>query len=157
MSEGEVVEQLVEFTNILLLGISVFFTVVSAYIAALNYFIGQAALIARFLAFLFVTVVLLMLGAVMIGGQLSHEGLIARLDELNQEGLLSASGRALLANSADSPMFGMGLSLDDAVRVGVWTVSGVLYVALFYLTFFHRWRPDIVPVSLQPNPADQTD
>ncbi|NWG54554.1 MAG: hypothetical protein HXY28_12605 [Hydrogenophilaceae bacterium] len=157
MSEGEVVEQLVEFTNILLLGVSVFFTVVSAYIAALNYFIGQAAFIARFLAFLFVTVVLLMLGAVMMGGQLSHEGLIARLDELNQQGALSAAGRALLANSADRPIFGIGLSLDDSVRLGVWTVSAVIYASLFYLTFFHRWRPDIVPVSLQPANADQTD
>ena len=47
MSEGEVVEQLVEFTTILLAGVSVLFTVVSAYIAALNYFIGSANFAAR--------------------------------------------------------------------------------------------------------------
>jgi len=153
MTEGEVVEQLVQFTNILLAGVSVFFTVVSAYIAALNYFIGSAAFIARLLAFTFITAVLAMLGAVMIGGALSHQGLISRLDELNQEGALSAAGRALLANSADQSFYGAAISLDDAVRLGLWVIIGVIYLSLFYLTFFHRWKPEIIPVTVQQSPV----
>ena len=42
MTEGEVVEQLVEYMSVVLLGVSLIFTVVSAYIVALNYFIGEA-------------------------------------------------------------------------------------------------------------------
>ena len=51
MSEGEVVEQLIEYTNVLLFGVSIIFTVVSAYIVALNYFVGEALLLARVGAF----------------------------------------------------------------------------------------------------------
>jgi hypothetical protein len=36
MTEGEVVEQLIEYMSLLLLGVSIIFTVVSTYIVALN-------------------------------------------------------------------------------------------------------------------------
>ena len=57
MSEGEVVEQLVEFTNILLVGVSLIFSIVSAYVVALNYFIGSSNLMARLGSFAFITLV----------------------------------------------------------------------------------------------------
>ena len=39
MSEGEVMEQLVGYMSLLLLGVSIIFTVVSTYIVALHYFV----------------------------------------------------------------------------------------------------------------------
>lgn len=150
MSEAEVVEQLVNFTNLLLAGVSVFFTVISAYVAALNYFVGQASFIARLFAFLFVSTVLAMLGVVMLGAQLMHDGLIARLEEIRDETGLSAAGRAALANSAAADMG--GFSVDALVRYGLWGVSAVLVVTLIYLTFIHRWRSEVVPVSITQAP-----
>ena len=47
MTEGEAVEQLVQFTNILMVAVSLIFSIVSAYIVALNYFIGSANFMAR--------------------------------------------------------------------------------------------------------------
>lgn len=148
MTEAEVVEQLVEFTNILLAGVSVFFTVVGAYVTALNYFIGQAAFIARLVAFLFITVTLGMLAMVMVGAQFAHEGLIARLYEIKETTGLSAAGRALLANSAPEANVGGVVSLDDAVRFALWATAILVYLALAWMTFLHKWKSEVVPVQI---------
>jgi hypothetical protein len=151
MSEGEVVEQLVEFTSILLLGVSVLFSVVSAYVVALNYFIGEANLLARVATFAFVTLILGMLVFVMMGAQATQTGLIDRLEELRDAGQLSAAGYAVLANAMpDAAIDILGQhSIDDVIRVCIWAGLGFIYLALAYLTFVHRWRPDVYRVALQ--------
>lgn len=148
MTEGEVVEQLVEFTSVLLIGVSLIFTIVSAYVVALNYFIGEANLMARFSSFMFVSLVLFLLIAVMMGAQSTHDGLIARLRELDGEGQLTAAGRAALHNAE-----GGRLSIDAIVRLCMWLGLGATYIALAFLTFIHRWQPDIVNVALQRKKA----
>lgn len=152
MSEAEVVGELVEFTNILMAGVSLMFTIVSAYVVALNYFIGSANLLARFGSFVFVTLILAMLVAVMMGAQATHTGLIARLHELEAEGVLTAAGRAVLANAEPEwagVITGHRYSIDEIVRACVWTGLGFVYLALAYLTFLHRWTPDAIPVSIE--------
>lgn len=145
MNEAEVVEQLVEFTSVLLLGVSVLFTVVSAYVVALNYFIGEANLGARVASFAFLTLILGMLVMVMIGAQATHVGLVERLHELNDAGQLTAAGRAQLHNSE--------ASIDTIVRTCIWIGLASIYVALAFLTFIHRWTPDVVRVALQSRRA----
>lgn len=152
MTEGEVVEQLVNFTNILLVGVSLIFSVVSAYVVALNYFIGSANFMARLGSFAFITLVLGMLVAVMMGAQATHGGLVERLKELQGEGNLSAAGRAVLANAAPSmvgAVSGNAYSIDSIVQLCVWAGLGFVYFALAYLTFLHRWTPDAIPVQIQ--------
>jgi uncharacterized integral membrane protein len=149
MSEAEVVEQLVEFTNIVLMGVSLIFSVVSAYIVALNYFIGSANFMARLGSYAFITLVLGMLMAVMAGAQTTQEGLIARLRELKDEGQLTAAGRAVLGNAAPDIGFTMPYSLDDIIQLCIWVGFGFIYVALGYLTFLHHWTPDAIPVTIQ--------
>ena len=51
MTEAEVVEQSIEYMGLVLLGLSLIFSVVSAYIVALNYFVGEAMFTARLGAF----------------------------------------------------------------------------------------------------------
>ncbi len=145
MSEGEVIEQLVEFTSILLLAVSVLFTIVSAYVVALNYFIGEANLNARVAAFAFMTLIFGMLVVVMMGASSTHLGLIARLHELDAEGQLTAAGRAAIANAAGG--------IDAFVRACIWIALLGIYAALAYLTFIHRWTPDILNVALQSRKA----
>ena len=154
MSEGEVVEQLVQFINIVLVGVSLIFSVVSAYVVALNYFIGSANLPARFASFLFITLVLALLVVVLIGAQTTQAGLIARLQELQVAGQLTAAGKALLANSSPDPsltaMLGGQVSIDTIIRACIWSGLGFIYLALAYLTFLHRWTPDAIPIALAP-------
>lgn len=152
MSEGEVVEQLVEFTNILLVGVSLIFSIVSAYVVALNYFIGSANFLARTGSFLFVTLILGMLMVTLVGAEATHAGLIQRLAELQAQGQLTAAGRAVLANAAPDitgAVSGHGYSVDEIVRLCVWGGLLFVYFALAYLTFLHRWTPDAIPVSIE--------
>ncbi len=156
MTEAEVVEQLVEFTNILLAGVSLIFSVVSAYVVALNYFIGSAAFTARLGGFLFITLVLGMLVAVMMGAQTTQMGLTDRLGELNEMGQLTAVGRAMLANATPNPALASGFaghSIDEIIRWCVWAGMGFVYFALAYMTFLHRWRPDAIPVTIEERVA----
>jgi hypothetical protein len=156
MSEGEVVGELVEFTNILLVGVSLIFSIVSAYVVALNYFIGSSNMLARLGSFAFVTLILGMLMIVMTGAQVTHAGLIERLSELEAGGQLTAAGRAVLHNARPEwtgALTGQGYSIDDVVRSCIWTGLGFIYLALAYLTFMHRWTPDAIPVSIEPRPA----
>lgn len=145
MSEGEVVEQLIEYTNVLLFGVSIIFTVVSAYIVALNYFVGEALLLARVGAFAFVSLILGLLLVVMIGAEANHAGLIARLRELDSGGELTSAGRAMLSNATNGT--------DDIVRALLWAGLLSVYAVLGYMTFLHRWKPDVVNVALQSRKA----
>ena len=120
---------------------SIIFTVVSTYIVALNYFVGEAQLLARVGAFAFVSLILVLLLVVMVGAQTAHDGLIDRLRELDAEGALTAAGRAALRNAASG--------VDAAVRLLTWLGMTAVFAALGYMTFIHRWKPDVVNVQLQ--------
>lgn len=146
MSEGEVVEQLSNHADTLLAGVSLIFSIVSAYVVALNYFIGSANFAARLGSFAFVSLVLLMLVMVVMGVQTAHAGLIARLLELKAEGHLTAAGNALLMNA--QPADG-GQSIDGVLNVSAMAGLAFVYLALSYLTFIHKWTPDAIPVTIQ--------
>ncbi|MGE3143334.1 MAG: hypothetical protein AB7L65_08430, partial [Hyphomonadaceae bacterium] len=89
--------------------------------------------------------VLGLLGVVMFGAQLVLDGLIARLHEIDRQDGLSAAGRAVLANSA---LPGASLvNVDLLVRYGAWGVMGAVVLVLLYLTFLHRWKPEVIPVA----------
>jgi hypothetical protein len=152
MTEADVVSELVEFTNILMLGVSLIFSIVSAYVVALNYFIGSSNVMARLGSFLFITLVLGMLVVTMMGAQTTHAGLIARLYELEAQDQLTAAGEAVLANATPEwvgALTGHRYSVDDVIRLCVWSGLGFVYLALAYLTFLHRWTPDAIPVSIE--------
>lgn len=141
MTEAEVLEQLIEYMSLLLLGVSLIFTVVSAYIVALNYFVGEAMFTARLGAFGFVSLILVLLLVVMVGAENLHAGLIARLRSIALEGELSEAGRAALANASNG--------VDQLVRGLLWLGMISVYGVLAYMTFLHRWKPEVVNVRLQ--------
>lgn len=140
MTEGEVVEQMIGYMSLLLLGVSIIFTVVSTYIVALNYFVGDAMLIARVGAFAFVSLILILLLVVMIGAESTHAGLIGRLREIEAAGDITAAGRAALANASNG--------IDGIVRALLWIGMISVFAVLAYMTFLHRWKPDVVNVAL---------
>lgn len=142
MTEGEVVEQLIGYMSLLLLGVSIIFTVVSTYIVALNYFVGEAQLMARVGAFAFISLILVLLLVLMLGAESTHAGLVDRLRELQASGELTAAGRGALANAEHG--------IDGVVRILLWIGMISVYAVLAYMTFLHHWKPDVVNVALQP-------
>ncbi|MGQ0533476.1 MAG: hypothetical protein ACT4OF_12410 [Caulobacteraceae bacterium] len=140
MTEGEIVEQMIAYMSLLLLGVSLIFTVVSAYIVALNYFVGEALFMARLGAFAFISLILVLLLVVMIGAEGIHAGLIARLQSMEAAGALSEAGRSVLANANNG--------VDEIVRGLLWLGMISVFAVLAYMTFLHRWKPDIVNVAL---------
>ena len=152
MSEGEVVEILVTQTSILLSGVGVFFTVLSVYLAGLNYVLSEETRLTKFIAFVFVTIALGMIMAIMYGAQVQHAGLIGRLAELDKAGDLTAGGRAALGNYMAGFRYAPGhqLTIDEAVIYFVWCSASLTWVALIYLTFFYTWRPRAFPRGLMP-------
>lgn len=145
MSEGEVVEQLIGYMSLLLLGVSIIFTVVSTYIVALNYFVGEAQFVARLGAFAFISLILTLLLVVMLGAESTHASLIARLVEFEGSGEITAAGRGALENARNG--------IDGLVRILLWLGMISVFAALFYMTFIHRWKPDVVQVALQSKRA----
>lgn len=152
MSEGEVVEILVTQTSILLSGVGVFFTVLSVYLAGLNYVLSEESRFTKFIAFVFVTIALAMIMAIMYGAQVQHAGLIGRLVELKSQGELTAAGLAALGNYTAGFRYlnGHQLTIDEAVVYFVWCSATLTWFALIYLTFFYTWRPRAFPRGLMP-------
>ena len=134
MTEADAIEQLVEFQNVLLTGVTVYFTIISAYVVGLYAFLDEAGFLLKFFAFLFLSVSLLFLGALFFGAANFQTGLVDVLRELNASDTasLSPAGRAALAN-ADS-------GIDQHIRNAFLMASGGFYIALTVLTFWNGWR-----------------
>lgn len=134
MTEADVIEQLVEFQNVLLTGVTVYFTIISAYVVGLYAFLDEAGFLLKFFAFLFLTVSLVFLGALFFGAANFQTGLVEVLRGIESDPSirLSAAGRAALAN-ADS-------GIDQHIRNVFLAASGGFYLALAVLTFWNGWR-----------------
>lgn len=130
MTEAEISNQLLALAGLSLSGISVFFTLFSAYIGALYFFLHRAPLAMRLTVFLFLTLAFLYLG-VLAGGMSSHAmGLHQALRDLASAKTITAGGQALLHGG------------DSNLNLRWMNVAALAttYVALLYLTFFYRWE-----------------
>ena len=130
MTEADVIEQMVEYQNILLMGVSVFFTVISAYVVAIWAFLRKAGFWLRLFSFFFLTFVLAFLARIGYGSALIHDGFIETLEQIDRVDGLSPIGLAALDNAASG--------LDAVIQHSLFTGVGIVYVALFFLTFFAR-------------------
>ncbi len=130
MTEADVIEQMVEYQNILLMGVSVFFTVISAYVVAIWAFLRKAGFWLRLFSFFFLSFVLAFLARIAYGSALIHNGFIDTLEDINRSAGLSPTGLATLENAASG--------LDAVIQHSLFFGVGIVYVALFFLTFFAR-------------------
>lgn len=136
MTEADITGQMTTMMELTLAGISVFFTIVSAYTVALFYFLGRAPLGLKFTAFGFFTLVMLFL-AIFAFNSFNHAAALrAALVELSQTADLSAVGDKAIGAGA----YGRGI-LDQLIRGMMWLGMALVYLALSFFTFFHRW-PD---------------
>lgn len=133
MTESEIIEQLVEFQNVLLTGVTVYFTIISAYIVGLYAFLDEAGFLLKFFAFIFLSVSLLFLGALFVGAANFQSGLVDALRDLDASGtVVSAAGRSALENANSG--------VDHYIRLAFLAASGGFYLALALLTFWNGWR-----------------
>jgi hypothetical protein len=134
VTEAEITEQMVMMMDLTLSGISVFFTIVSAYTVALFYFLGRAPIGLKATAFGFFTLTLLFL-AIFALNSFQHAGALqSALVALGAEGSLSPVGR----RAVEPGWLARGI-VDQAIRALIWTGMALVYFALAYFTFFHRW------------------
>ena len=136
MNESEIMGHLISGMSVILAIVSIYFTIVSAYIAALNYFLGRSPLIMKVVGFFMLSGALVFLGLSTVGVERAMTGLLAALDAL-------PAREALPPESGPEIYFGLEAVLARQYEVGVWAgwvTAGLLYAALFYLTFVHRWR-----------------
>lgn len=154
MYEADVIEQMVEFMNVLLMGVSVFFAVVSAYVVGLYAFLGRASLVLRVFGFAFLTLTNGLLIGVLYGAQRLHDGLVGTLDKIKASQGLTPAGEAALANAQSA--------VDPYVNTLSWVGALVFHAGLFYLTFLHPWErvrvageddSDDEPAAAAPPPA----
>ena len=132
MTEYEVMALRFEGTALVLSILSVFSAFVSAYSAALYYFLHSTPLMMRILIFGLLSVALVFLGMVTFGNWFLMEGLaVACAFDPNPQSEIMSFGIVL------EKMTGL-TTYTIAVLFGC-CVAACVYLALFVLTFFYRW------------------
>jgi hypothetical protein len=137
MDEAKILELLTDNTANVLGLLSIYFTVVSAYIAALFYFLHRAPVLMKAAALTMLTGALMFLGFAALGIERMLTGLFFAMAALPIEardalapghaGLFSSGAEVLLANA-----YAYGVWLG-------WIMAALVYAAMVYLTFGHRW------------------
>lgn len=136
MTEAELLELLTEGVANVLALVSIYFTVVSAYLAAIYYFLNKAPVIMRLVAFIMFSGAMLFLGLAAVGVERMLAGQFYALEALPERVAPPPDNAALI-------YFGMEAVVTSQYQVGVWLgwiVAGLVYVSCLYLTFLHPWK-----------------
>ncbi len=135
MDAADLYGLLTESLDAILSIVTIYFSVVSAYIAALHYFLRAAPVLLKLAAFAVLSGALAFLGLIIISVERLTASVVMGLEQSDP-----------LPAAAALPVY-LGIDLQDAapaiyvtaVAAG-WILAFMLYAALFYLTFLHRWR-----------------
>ena len=133
MSLSELMQARFDSANTIIATFSLFFTIVSAYTAALYFFLGKAPIAMRLVAFTLLTVSFLFLAAVVASVTEVVEVLISRWVEAAIPVAEGERLRSLLAG------WGSSYALYYAGVVLATVVGAAVFVVLGYLTFFYSW------------------
>jgi hypothetical protein len=115
---------------------SMFFAITSAYIAGLFFFLNRAPLSLRLLAFLLLSIGLMFLGGSALIQQKVQDELFAAWTRLPSPAIAVEALRKPLPLALPG-----GVSVQDVGIIVGWVTALSVYLALAYLTFFHRWQP----------------
>lgn len=124
---------------------AIFFTIVSAYLAGLFFFIGRAPLMLKTIAFGLLTFGFLFIGQAMSGIEMRILGLVQAWTALPSTvtGIVHLNNPTLPVPIMDAlHASGHQIALYDGNRLGIyvgWGLSALVYLALFYATFLYRW------------------
>ncbi len=133
VTEAEVTYQITIMMDMFFTGISIIFTVISAYLVGLYWFIRHTRWHLKTVAFGFLSFTLALIVVNGIGAfrhMLSLNRALADIQE--REGSLS-----IIGTMAIEPVAG---DIFDATATGMAILAFLIYLGLFYLTFVHRWH-----------------
>jgi len=133
MTEAELIELSLDATDAVLQVVALYFTIVSAYIAALYYFLNHAPFLLKLIAFGFMSGALAFLGVTSIAIERTTSSVVAALHDLPNRIALPPENNLY---------FGLDHYLEGRVDYGVmagWAMAFSIYLGLLYLTFLHRW------------------
>jgi hypothetical protein len=137
VSESEILQSLYSSIAAVMTLFSMFFTMTSAYIAGLYFFLHRAPLALRLLAFGLLSIGLVFLGGSAATLQKMQSGLFAAWAKLPAPMISITELRNPLPLTVPIP----GISMQEiGVAIG-WMTAGCVYLALAYLTFIYRWAP----------------
>jgi hypothetical protein len=133
VSETEILQITVSLAETLLTVFSVFFGIVSAYVVALYLFLHEAPLILRTLAFFLLTMAFVVIAAMGWHMQYLSEGIHVAWTALQ--------AKSTGMESLGPPFISRTLLVDGRVFTAwaSWSLYGIVYVLLAYLTFIYRW------------------
>ncbi len=131
MTEAELTYQMVAMMGMFFSGISVVFTIVSAYIVGLYWFLARAALPLRIVSFGIFSFALLLIAVVVFGLARHSFGLMLALSHLQEAQNLSPLGGMTISGTAQG--------VTNLIYGGVSILALFLYFGIFYLTFFYDW------------------
>lgn len=135
MTESDILQNLFSAIGAILTVFSLFFAIVSGYVAALYFFLGRAPVLLRAMAFMLMSIGLVFLGgtATVIGRM--QDGLFAAWDRLERPIVPLQD----LRNPVPGMQLAGGITQQEiGVAIG-WVTAVAVYLALFYMTFLYRW------------------
>src|SRR5262245_1440992 len=134
MSESEIVQAFLASGQVVISLFSMFFGMISAYIAGLFFFLSRAPLALRLLAFGLLSIGLVFLGTAAAIQQRLQNDLSAAWAKLPSPIFAIAA----LSNPFALPL-PYGWSLRDLGTALGWATGASVYLALGYMTFVYRW------------------
>lgn len=136
MSEGELIQAMVEALEVVLAIVSIYFSVVAAYVSALWFFLRRSPFLMKAVAWLIFTGALVFIALAIIGTERLTAGLFDALEALPDRTVLPPAENMYLGFEAM-----LAYNHEYAIMAG-FIVAFAMYFCLFYLTFFHRWREE---------------
>lgn len=144
MTEAEIMQQMFNVMTAVLTIFSLFFTLVSGYLAALYLFLAKAPFSLRLSAFSLLSVGLVFLGGVTMTVQNIQNGLFAAWGKLAVPTMPLGQLRNPFVIAAVQDR---GWTMQE-LGVGIgWGVAVSVYVALAFLTFVYQWPADKAAVG----------
>lgn len=147
MTEAELLQITVEASAAVLSLFSVFFGIVSAYVAGLYMFLNKAPLFLKLFAFLLLSLAFIFLGAMAWNLQYLGEGMHTAWKHIPT--------RMTGMESLGPPLIVRSLFIDARALSNClgWVVGGVVYLLLGYMTFFYRWSVEQTRTEGHGNPG----
>jgi hypothetical protein len=133
MSESDILQAAIQGAQAATAIYSLFFAIVSAYIAGLYFFLNFAPFGLRFAAFVLLTISFAALAALSFNLQYLGEGM--------HTAWLKLQNPATGMESLGPPIIVKSLFLDGRKLAGLvgWGLGTVVYLSLAYMTFLYRW------------------
>lgn len=137
MSESELLQALYASIQVIISLFSMFVTIVSAYVVGLYWFLKQAPLALRLLAFLLLSIGLAFLGGAAAVQQTAQDAIFAAWHKLPNP---SIPAHVLLNPLPVSEIRGIPIRIVG-IALG-WGAAISVYVSLAFMTFVYRWSDE---------------